>query len=233
MSAKPAAAQEERAALGRVKFVAGLSPGEFEEFWKSAQRRCFTAGAVLFLEGEACEGMYLIVAGAVRIFKMSSAGREIELALQEAPASIAEVPVFDGGPYPASARAVGDVVAYHVSKSAFAELIRSNPEVGLKMLAVAGERLRALVQLVHRITFGGVRQRLAQLLLDQERLQQASPFELKLTHRQLADSLGTVREVVSRNLSRFENAGLIRHEGRRFWIEDRAGLEAEAAAELH
>ena len=176
--------------------------------------------------------MYLVVSGAVRIFKTSSSGREIELALQEAPASVAEVPVFDGGPYPASARAVGETVTYLVSKTAFAELVRHNPEVGLKILAVAGERLRALVRVVHRVTFGGVRQRLAQLLLDMERQHGGSPFPLGHTHRDLAVSLGSVREVISRNLGRFQDEGLVQIEDHEVRIDDRAGLQAEAETEI-
>ena len=174
--------------------------------------------------------MYLLVRGAVSIFKSSSSGREIQLALQQAPASVAEIPVFDGGPFPASGRAVGDVVAYHVSKDAFAELVRHDPNVGLKVLAVAGERLRSLVKTVHQVTFGGVRQRLARLLLDESSKQGGSVFNLGVTHRELAAQLGTVREVVSRNLGRFQNEGLIHVDAHNVRILDRDGLASEAKA---
>lgn len=200
---------------------------------RRAVRRHFDDGQVLFVEGEPCEGMYVIASGAVRIFKSSSSGREILLMLQEAPATVAEVPVFDGGPYPASTQAVGDVVAYLISKHDFEELCRQNPEVSLKILSIVGRRLRALVNIVHQVTFGSVRQRLAQMLLDMESQQQATPFSLKQTHQELALSLGSVREVISRNLGRFQAQGLIRIDNRRVWIEDRAGLQGEADTEMH
>ncbi len=187
---------------------------------------------MLFTEGEPCQGMYVLAKGSARIFKSSSAGREILLMLQRAPATIAEVPVFDGGPYPASAQAVGELEAYLISKADFEELCRRHPDVGLKVLATVGRRMRALVGIVHQVTFGNVRQRLANMLLEQERQQGDSPFTLSETHQELAMALGSVREVVSRNLSRFQAQGLIRSENRRVWILDQEGLEREADTEL-
>src|SRR2546425_10992557 len=77
--------------------------------WKSmAQRpveRRFAPDEVLFWEGEPCAGLFLIVQGSVKIFRTSSGGREVMLAIETALASVAELPLFDGGPYPASVRA--------------------------------------------------------------------------------------------------------------------------------
>lgn len=221
-----------RAAIGRVNLFAGLSSSELDALLRHARRLQFHDGAVLFLEGEPCSGMHLIVQGAVRVFAGSSSGREIQLTIQEAPASIAEVPVFDGGPYPASARAVGEVVTYQVPKESFEALVLQNPGVALKILTVVGERLRTLVKTIQVVTFGGVRQRLGRLLLDEEERLGGSPFELTGPQRDLASTLGTVREVVSRNLHRFQSEGLIRMEGRRVWIEDRDGLLADSESEL-
>lgn len=86
---------------------------------------------------------------------------------------------------------------------------------------------------MHQVTFGSVRQRLAQLLLDMESQQETTPFSLEQTHQELALSLGSVREVISRNLGRFQAEGLIRIDNRRVWIEDRAGLQGEADTEMH
>ena len=81
------------------------------------------------------------------------------------------------------------------------------------------------------MTFGSVTQRLARLLLDAARQAGADEFDLPLTHQELASRLGTVREVVSRNLARFRAEGLILIQGRMVRIQDRAGLEAEAEAQ--
>lgn len=230
----PAAGQNETARLlGKIRLFAELSEAELEALAYRAIRKTFSAREHLFFEGEPCRAMFLIVEGSVRVFKSSASGREITLTMETAPTSVAEIPVFDGGAYPASAAAVDRVTAYLITKQDLRALCRRHPELALKLLAVVGKRLRALVSIVHQVTFGGVRQRLARALLDFETDSGGSPFQAMETHQELALRLGTVREVVTRNLSRFQAEGLIRIRGREIRIEDRAGLEREAATELH
>lgn len=221
------------ALLSRIRLFSELSEQEREAVAARAVRKSFSAGECLFLEGEACRGMYLLGEGSVRIFKSSAAGREILLTMETAPCSIAEIPVFDGGEYPASAVAVGQVTAYLISKQDFRALCRQHPDLALKVLAMVGKRLRGLVSMLHQVTFGGVRQRLARTLLDFEQQSGGSPFRLPETHQELALRLGTVREVITRNLRRFQLQGLIRVENREVRIDDAAGLRREAETEMH
>jgi len=100
------------------------------------------------------------------------------------------------------------------------------PDVALKILAVVGNRLRHLLGFVESMPFGSFTERLARLLLDVSKMSES--FELPVTHQELASRLGTVREVVSRNLARFRAAGLIHTQGKQVEIVDRKGLEAEA-----
>ncbi|HMC61017.1 MAG TPA: Crp/Fnr family transcriptional regulator, partial [Candidatus Solibacter sp.] len=153
---------------------------------------------------------------------------EMMLALETAPTTVAELPLFDGGPYPASVRAVDPVVALFINKADFQQVCRQFPDVALKVLAVVGKRLRQLVGLVEAMTFGSVTQRLARLLLDASQTAASDEFDLPLTHQELASRLGTVREVVSRNLARFRAEGVIRIQGHQLSILDRPGLEREA-----
>jgi CRP/FNR family transcriptional regulator len=149
-------------------------------------------------------------------------------AIETAPATVAELPLFDGGPYPASARAVDSVVTLFINKGDFHQVCRQYPEIALKVLAVVGKRLRHLVGVVQAMTFGSVTQRLARMLLDSAKLAAADQFDFPLTHQELASRLGTVREVVSRNMARFRGVGLIRIDAGKLSIIDRAGLEREA-----
>ena len=183
---------------------------------------------MLFWEGEPCAGIFLLTEGSVKIFKVSAGGWEMMLSLETAPSSVAELPLFDGGPYPASVRAVEPVVALVINKHDFQQVCRQYPDVALKILAVVGRRLRHLVGVVEAMTFGSVTERMARLLLDASKQAGSDEFDLPLTHQELASRLGTVREVVSRNLARFRAEGLIRIQGHQVRIEDRPGLEREA-----
>jgi CRP/FNR family transcriptional regulator len=219
------------ASLSQIGLFAGLTEAETQALSQRAVERRFTSDEVLFWEGEPCAGIFLIIEGSVKIFKTSPNGREMMLALESAPATVAELPLFDGGPYPASVRAVGPVSTLFINKNDFQNVCRQYPDVALKVLAVVGRRLRHLVAVVESITFGSVTQRLARLLLDASRQSASDEFDLPLTHQELASRLGTVREVVSRNLARFRAEGLIRVDGHHIRIADRSGLEREAEQE--
>jgi len=217
--------------LSQIPLFASLTDSEVQALGQRAVERRFAPAEMLFWEGEDCAGIYLLIEGSVKIFKTSAGGREMMLALETAPSTVAELPLFDGGTYPASVRAVEPVVALFINKSDFQQVCRQYPDVALKVLAVVGRRLRHLIGVVESITFGSVTQRLARLLLDAARQAGKDEFDLPLTHQEVASRLGTVREVVSRNLARFRAEGLIRIEGRQLRIEDRAGLEREAEAQ--
>ena len=216
-------------ALSEIALFAALSESELQGLAQRAVERRFAADEVLFWEGEACAGIFLIVEGSVKIFRTSPAGREIMLSIESAPATVAELPLFDGGPYPASVRAIEPVATLFLNKNDFQQFCRQYPEVALKVLAVVGRRLRHLVGLVEAVTFGSVTQRLARLLL--EASAGSSEFDLPATHQELASRLGTVREVVSRNLGRFRVQGLIAIDGRQVHILNRTGLQQEADAQ--
>lgn len=209
-----------------------MTPAEANALAERAVEKHYSPGEVLFHEGEPCEGLFIIAQGSVKIFKTSGTGREIMLLIDSAPSSVAEVPLFDDGPYPATVSAVDEVIAYLIGKKNFELACRQNPGLPLKMLAVVGQRLRQLVRTVESVTFGSVRQRLARTLLDFGQQAGSETFPLPVTHEELARRLGTVREVVSRNLSRFQAEGLLRIQRREVRLLDRAGLEREAETEL-
>lgn len=226
------AAHDKAEILARIPLFADLTPAEREALAARAVEKRFAAGERLFTEGEPCVGIFLLISGSVKIFKTSPSGREIMLALDTAPATVAEVPLFDGGPYPASVAAVEPVTAWLIRKQDFRQVCRQNPDLSLKLLAVVGRRLRGLVGLLERVTFGNVRQRLARALLEFAAQACSDRFPLPVTQEELAFRLGTVREVISRNLSRFQAQGLLRVDRRQIELLDRAGLEREAETEI-
>jgi CRP/FNR family transcriptional regulator len=219
-------------ALRRTPLFASLSLPELEALANRALERHFDPGQVLFHEGDPCYGFVVLGQGSVKIFKTSPSGREIMLAVESAPSSVAEVPLFDGGAYPATVIAIDAVEAILISKQDFRQVCLQHPEVALKVLSVIGQRLRQLVGVVEAVSFGSVRQRLARTLLEFGKANPDGSFWLPATHQELASRLGTVREVVSRNLSRFQSEGLIRIEKRQVKLIDPDGLEREAEMEF-
>jgi CRP/FNR family cyclic AMP-dependent transcriptional regulator len=218
-------------ALGKTALLSSLTPTELKTLAARTVRKLFSAGELLFSEGEPCTGLHIIAQGKVRIFKTSVNGREQVLAVNVPGESVAELPVFDGGPFPASAVAIDDAEIAFISRRDFQAYCMEHPEVALKVLQVVGARLRRLVGIIEELSFTTIRQRLIALLL---KLAQSEgrksalgiEFQLPATHQELANQLGTVRELVSRNLMRLQAEGLLEVEARQIVIKDLNGLKA-------
>ena len=218
--------------LAKVPIFAGLTESELSFLAQRAVPRHYAPGEMVFAEGEPCAGLYVVERGHVRIFKSSSSGREQVLAIDGPGGSVAEIPVFDGGNYPASGAAADDATLLFVSKQDFQALCLAHPQVALKVLRVVGSRLRRLVGIIEELSFTTVRHRLASFLLRlarQEGKRTAAGIEITLpaSHQELAAQIGTVRELVSRNLSRFQTEGVLTVDGRAVIIRDEKALEAE------
>jgi len=201
--------------LAKVPIFSGLAEDEFAFLTQRAVPRHHAAGEIVFSEGEPCVGLYVVESGHIRIFKSSSGGREHVLSVDGPGSSVAELPVFDGGNYPASVAAIDDATLLFVSTQDFQALCLSHPQVALKVLRVVGARLRRLVGIIEELSFTTVRHRLASYLLRQARKEgkrrnNGVEVLLPASNQELAAQIGTVRELVSRNLSRLQSEGCSR-----------------------
>lgn len=222
--------------LSKVPIFAELTPPQMSFLAQRVVAKQFAPGELLFAEGEQCQGMYIVERGHIRIFKSSPGGREQVLSIDGPGGSVAELPVFDGGPYPASGSAVDAATVLLVRKQDFHALCLAHPEVALKVLRVVGMRLRRLVGIIEELSFTTVRRRLASFLFrlaQREGARTSAGIEITLpaSNQELAAQIGTVRELVSRNLSRFQQEGLLKVDGRLVVIRDLAALEAELQGE--
>ncbi|MGC1423436.1 MAG: Crp/Fnr family transcriptional regulator [Terracidiphilus sp.] len=211
--------------------MSSLTLAESKTLAARTVRKLFSAGELLFSEGEPCNGLHIIAKGKVRIFKTSVGGREQVLAVNVPGESVAELPVFDGGPFPASAVAIDDVEIAFISRRDFQSYCMEHPEVSLKVLQVVGARLRRLVGIIEELSFTTIRQRLISVLLrlsenEGRKTSRGIEFHLPASHQELANQLGTVRELVSRNLMRLQAEGLLDVDARQIVVKDVGGLKA-------
>ena len=216
--------------LSKVALFADLSEEELKALAHRTVKHHVKAGDIIFTEGDPCQGFYVVESGEVKIFKTAASGREQVLTVDRAGNSIAEIPVFDGGPYPASALATMDTTLMFVSKRDFRTLILEHPEVGLKVLKNVGSRLRRLVALIEELSFTTVRSRLVMVLVRLARTEGAHTArgtEITLpSNQEIAAQIGTVRELISRNLSRLQVEGLVRLDGKHVIVPDVDALAA-------
>jgi len=215
--------------LRRVAFFSVLPPDELRALAGHCVARRLGKAEMLVEEGDACEGLFIVQSGAVKIFKMAENGREQVLVIERAGSTVGELSILDGGTFPASAAAVEDSTLLYLPKKEFLDLCRRNSEVALAVIRTLAWRFRYLADLVEELSLKEVSHRLARFLRLGIRTRRGVEFPLEETNQQIGAEIGTVRDLVSRNLRRFVDRGLIRLERRKVIVLDMAELEAQAA----
>lgn len=214
--------------LARCPLFTELDDADLAVLAGIAVRRRYEAGSSLFLAGDPPEGLHVVIGGRVRIYTVSpESGRPLILTHEHPNHSVAELPSFDGGAYPANAEADVDTETLLLPQDDFDALLDNHPGLARTLLRTLGRRLRRLVGLIEQLSFQEVVQRLAGHLRD--RTAEGLPFRLD-TNAEIAATVGTVPELASRNLSRLVQQGLVTLDGRTVVAVDRAGLEALAAS---
>jgi CRP/FNR family transcriptional regulator len=212
----------------RVPFAAALPAPVVEALAVAATPRRAAAGEIIFLEGDPVAGFYLIDAGAVRISRISKDGREYTLLLLGPGDTFNEVAVLDGGPNPANATAQTDARLWRVARADLHRLALQHPELAWALIETIAVRTRHLVDVVQSLAMRNVRGRLARLLLDQAEAAERGESPAMMTQEEMANHLGTVREVVGRALRSLAADGIIQVERHRIVIVDPTRLAAAA-----
>ena len=211
----------------------GLTPKLYDELSMIVVDQVVPRGQLIFSQGDEAVGLYVVISGRVKIFKLSPEGKEQILHLFGAGEPIGEVAVFAGGKFPAHAQAMEESRLFFFPRPAFIDLIRKYPSVALNMLAVLSLRLRKFTSLIEDLSLKEVPGRLAaHLLYLGEGKKGIAEVNLDISKNQLASLLGTIPETLSRILARMTREGYIELSGqRRIRILDRKGLEELASGE--
>src|SRR5579871_4164398 len=210
---------ERKAALRCVLFLKTLPEPVIEAIAATGEERRLNRGELLFAEHDRCLGLLVVLQGAVKVYKLDSRGRELTLDREMPGESVAELPLFDGGNYPASAEAAEEnTVVFLVRRERFRQLMSEHPQSAERGLLALGIRTRKLIAMLEAQALYSVRARLANYLL--EAADGRTTFLLTETNEAIAGHIGTMREVVSRTLHTFKDAGAIRLDGRSVELQE-------------
>ena len=217
-------------ALREVPYFAKLDATLLSGVAGQVRQRQYRAGEIVLMEGEPCEGLYFVVSGRVKVFKVSGEGKEQVLRILGPGRTFNDVPVFDGGPNPGSIATLEASTIGHVPKGAILALVEGHPQVAMAVIRLLASRLRALTSMVEDLSLRGVVARVAKLLLDcsqghQTLVEGAGGACARLTQQEIAGMTGSVREVVQRALKALEREGAIKLERARVRILDANTLQ--------
>ena len=184
---------------------------------------------VLFSPGDPCDAIFFIESGRVRVTRLSPEGKTVILALL-GPGDLIGEAAWESGEHDNYAETLEESNIYHIDREAFQNLIRENPEFGLRLLQVLGGRLKQAQARIEDLVFRQVPSRIARLLISlAENHGKVTPdgikVEFPLTHQEIADMVGSSRVTVTQILNKFRSSNWIDIKSKRVTIHDINALE--------
>jgi CRP/FNR family cyclic AMP-dependent transcriptional regulator len=218
--------------IRRVPLFSTLSDGEFAQLEHIFVLRSYRKGQIIFLEEETGNYMYLVLSGKVKVSKSGSGGKETILAIHRTGDFFGEMSLLDGKTAPATVSAMEDAKIISVSGADFHKYLMHNEKVLLQIIDVLCARLRQVWQiqsLSSSTADARIRMGIYQLAKRHGiRDAHGTIIDLKITHQELAEMVGTSRETVTRTLARLRDQGILEIEQRRMTLLDAEALLAES-----
>lgn len=205
--------------LAKMRYFTGLSTNELEKVKEYiAFEKKISKGQALLREDDESEYMYLIVSGAMKVYKRSENGREQILNIASTGESLNDIATFDGGTCAMDMLAMTPVRVYGIKKENMKALFTEFPQIALNVAGVLAAKVRRDSSLVEVLSFDQVISRLAKLILKQSTL--GGGLLQLFTQQDLAAMVGTNRVVINRSLKTMEDKGAIRIQRRHIVVTD-------------
>ena len=216
---------EKYQAIANNLLFSGLPEEEVAALAAIGREKSFGKGETIFFEGDEGNGLYIVMTGKVKIFKMSLQGKEQILHIFGEGEPFGEVAVFHGRPFPATAETLMPNKVLFLPRRDFVQILTQSPSIAMNMLAMLSMRLRRFASQIESLSLKEVPARLAsyQQYLSEEQ-GGTDTVELEISKGQLASLLGTIPETLSRIFAKMSDQGLIEVQGRTIRLLDRERL---------
>jgi CRP/FNR family transcriptional regulator, cyclic AMP receptor protein len=218
--------------LPRSPLFAELASAELTALERAAERREFARDEVIFAMHEPADGLYVIADGRVKVCVATESGKEIILATLGAGQFFGEMALLDNEPRSASVIAQLPSTAYRIHRQDFERLLEAHPTIARKLLRELSIRLRRANEKMESLVTLDVVGRLARFFIDLARqhgqiLGNGWVAVRRPTHQDIANSVGTSRETVTRLINDLEQRGLVVNEGKMSYLREEA-LQGES-----
>jgi CRP/FNR family transcriptional regulator, dissimilatory nitrate respiration regulator len=216
------------AEIRSTPLFAGLEEPHLRKIQEISRVVEYSRRDVLFREGETAEGIFVLLSGRVKIYKLSPDGKEHILHVVRPGQAFAEAAVFMPGGYPAYAEALQKSRTLVLPKGPFLELLRQEPAISLNIIATLSRYLKQFADRIEDLSLKDVSARVARWFVSTSQEKGRDFWDLEITKGELASQVGTVSETLSRTLRKFQDAGWLQVRGRFVKILDKAALLAVA-----
>jgi CRP/FNR family transcriptional regulator, cyclic AMP receptor protein len=213
--------------LARSPLFADLAANEMDALARTAEAREFQRDQAIFAVNEAPDGLYVVAAGRVKVCLSSAEGKELILATLGPGQFFGEMALLDDEPRSATVVAQLPTTAYRIRRDDFHRLIESHPSIARKLLCELSQRLRRANAQMESLATLDVVGRMARHFIDLARqhgqvLGNGWVAVRRPTHQDIASSIGTSRETVTRLMTDLEQRGLVVNEGRMSYLREEA-----------
>ena len=210
--------------LRTIDIFGDLRPEEIDEIDKQTQMITCPRGRVLFSQEDRAEALFLLKRGRVQLYRLTSSGKRLDVATIGPGTFFGEMPLLGESLRHTYAESLDDSMLCVMSRGDVERLIRQHPSVAVRMVEALGQRLALSEARLEEMAYRSVPTRIAAVLL---RLSQARPNETVLiTHQELGDMIGALRETVTKILDEFQADGLVELGRGRILLRDVARLRA-------
>ncbi len=180
-----------------------FSPSWLARFDEYASAKTYSKGTLIFSEGDASDGMFLIREGQVKVFMSDESGKEMQIALLGPGEIVGEVASLDGQPRTASVSAVQNTKVAKIGMNEFRQFIEDNSDMALEIIQILTSRIRDHATSISNLAFKNVYGRVIWLLEKHSSRNEDGTFTVnrRFTQQDIADMVGSSREMVSRVVS--------------------------------
>lgn len=211
--------------LKNVPLFRGLTAAELDEMRACLHERCYAKGERLFHEADSCERVFIVRAGRVKVFRMSTGGREQVLETLGPGDTCACNPGSTQWACASSAEALTSCTVWYLSRDNYVRMVNTRSNVSHALNRLFADKLNKLSCLVEDVSLNDVRKRLAKFLLDQRTESSSDVLQLPFTRQEIAQRIGTARETVARHLYDMKRKKLIEIKPKQIILLNRAGLQ--------
>src|SRR5579863_481852 len=216
-------------------FFCQLSPSALQAFSNVKFTTTYPAEAVLFVEGQAPRGVFMLCKGRVKLTMNSADGKTLIARICEPGEVLGLHAAISGQPYELTAEALQPCQVNFVRREDFQKLVREHPEVSAAAMQQLSTGYRQACQEIRYLGLSrSASEKVAQFLLETsskaQLTNQGKRFHLDLTHEEISQIVGISRETVTRTMTDFKTKLLITTKGSTVFIRNEPGLKAQAAA---
>ena len=173
-------------------------------------KRRYAEGEEIFAEGDLAEFLPIVISGGVKMIRSPVVGKEVIIGIFRDGEMFAVPPVFDGGPYPASAFAIKDTVLLQIRRDDYLKLLHEWPEFALATIGWMSEMLREKTSIIRNLAIASPERRIGNVLIKLAEAQDGGgPFRIPVRRQDIAEMASLTTETTIRAIRRLADQDLL------------------------